>query len=72
MVSTRHEKFRICCYSLNASGSLATNYIKWGKNILKLKTVKEYCIILKNRMVLPTATSTILKQFLGWLAVSVQ
>jgi hypothetical protein len=39
---------------------------------LKLKTVKEYCIILRNRMVLPTATSTILKQFLRWLAVSVQ
>jgi len=26
-----YEKFRKCCYSLNASGSLATTYVKWRK-----------------------------------------
>jgi len=39
---------------------------------MKLKTIQEYCIILKNKMVLPTATNTIFDQVLRWLAVRVQ
>jgi hypothetical protein len=40
MVSTWHEKFKIHCYSLNASGSLATNYIKWGKKYTEAENSK--------------------------------